>query len=509
MKNLSKYNYYLPLFWKFSIAITVIVIIFGSINYSLIKNNINKTLENELKHRLIFIVNTLAEQITNRILVNDTSSIQTIINTAIANDNTIKFILLIDDKGEVSEHSFKGNFSDGISDHYKCVDSCQYESDIPAICHNHKLNAIQTNRPILNGKLGYLYIGLDNKNISNEVNDNMKIFILMIFTFFIIGIVGAFVFSYLISKPIKSLEIFSKNISINNLNHKSLEIFDNIIKTNFYLKNIIFRDEIDNLVDTFKEMLFRLKQTHYELQNLQSQLFHTEKLSTIGVLAAGLAHDINNPIAGVLNSIHRIKKNPVNTEQVIRYLDLMEESAKKIQVVISNLMNFTRKQEIEFIQLNLIDVIEKALLLVSHRLNENNIIVLKNYNKNEYFLVASKHHLEQIFINLLINSIDAINEKSSRFNDFKNKQIEIFINEIEDSIIVEIKDNGIGIEEEKIQYIFQTFYTTKKNDGTGLGLTIVQNILDLHKATIEISSEYEKWTNIKLTFKKNLNYEQN
>lgn len=499
----------LPLFWKFSIAITVVVIIFGSINYSLIKNNITLTLENELKHRLIFVVNTLAEQLKNRILVNDHLSIQSIINTAIDNDKTIKFILLVDNKGHITAHSFKDKLSDEISSNYQCVDSCRYETDIPAICHNHKLNVIQTNRPILNGKLGYLYIGIDNKNISNEVNDNMKIFILMIFTFFIIGIIGAFVFSYLITIPIKSLETFSKNLNINNLTQKNLELFDNIMKTNLYLKTIVFRDEIDNLIDTFKEMLLRLKQTHYELQNLQSQLFHTEKLSTIGVLAAGLAHDINNPIAGVLNSIHRIKKNPANTEQVIRYLDLMEESAKKIQVVISNLMNFTRKQEIEFIQLNLIDVIEKALLLVSHRLNENNINVLKNYNKNEYLLFGSKHHLEQIFINLFINSIDAINEKSNIFSDYNNKKIEIFINEIEDLIIVEIKDNGIGIEEEKIQYIFQTFYTTKKNEGTGLGLSIVKNIIDLHKSKIEITSEYENWTNIKLTFKKNLNYEQN
>jgi sensor histidine kinase regulating citrate/malate metabolism len=136
---------FLPLFWKFSIAITVVVIIFGSINYSLIKNNITLTLENELKHRLIFVVNTLAEQLKNRILVNDHLSIQSIINTAIDNDKTIKFILLVDNKGHITAHSFKDKLSDEISSNYQCVDSCRYETDIPAICHNHKLNVIQTN----------------------------------------------------------------------------------------------------------------------------------------------------------------------------------------------------------------------------------------------------------------------------------------------------------------------------------------------------------------------------
>jgi two-component system NtrC family sensor kinase len=356
----------------------------------------------------------------------------------------------------------------------------------------------------LNGNYGYLYVGLDNKNISSEVDANMQIFILMILTFLVIGISGAFFFSYLITKPIKLLEEFTQNLSLNNLTKKNLEIFEEIYNTNILLKKIQVNDEIDNLINTFKEMLTRLTQTHMELQNLQSQLIVTEKLSTIGVLAAGLAHDINNPITGVLNSIYRIKKNPTNIDQVVRYLDLMEESAKKIQVVITNLMNFTRKQDIEFTQINLVDVIDKSILLVSHKLNETNIVVVKSYNQKKYNLIASQHHLEQLFINLLINSIDAINQKSSLYPNFVNKQIEIEINELEDTIIAYVIDNGIGIEESKIQHIFQTFYTTKKNEGTGLGLSIVQNILNFHKAKIEIQSEFEMWTKVKIIFNKEL-----
>lgn len=498
---------YLPLFWKFSIAITVVVIIFGSINYSLIRDNITRTLEKELKYRLKFILNTLSEQLTNSILVSDYLSIQTIINTAKMNDSTIKFILLVDSNKEIIAHSFDQDISEHIKSNYECKDSCNYDKDLSSICYNHKLSVMQISKPILSGNLGYLYVGVDNKNITTEIDQNMKIFVIMIFTFFIIGIAGAFIFSYLITKPIKSLEIFTQNLSLNNLTQKNLEIFEEINKTNIYLKKILFRDEIDNLVETFREMLSRLTQTHNELQNLQSQLIQTEKLSTIGVLAAGLAHDINNPIAGVLNSIYRIKKNPSNTDQVVRYLELMEESAKKIQIVVSNLMSFTRKQDIAFSRINLTDVVEKSLLLVSHKLNDSNIVVHQNYEKQEYKVIGSENHLEQLFINLLINSIDAINQKSKNNPDYIEKLIEININYKENNLIAEIFDNGIGIEEEKLDLIFETFYTTKKTEGTGLGLSIVQNILNLHKAKIEIQSVYQRWTKATILFNNDLEYE--
>ena len=504
MFRLLSNKLFIPLFWKFSLAIIVVVLLFGSINYSIVKKNITKTVENELRNRLKFIANTLAEQLTNSILIDDYLSIQTIINTAKMNDSTIKFILLVDKNNKILVHSFENDIPNNIKFNYHCTDSCRYEDNLFNICLNFKLNAIQISRPILDGSLGYLYIGLDNKNLKTEVSENMRIYIVMILSFLIIGIIGAFVFSHLITKSIKFLEKYTANLNLSNLTKKNYEIFEDINKTNLFLKKIIILDEIDKLIDTFKAMLARLIEAHNELQRLQMELAHTEKLSTIGVLAAGLAHDINNPIAGVLNSIHRIKKNPSNIDQVNRYLELMEESAKKVQNVIKNLMDLSRKNDIEFSKVNLIDIIDKSLLLVSHMFNESGIYVNKHYEKNKYELIGSQHHLEQLFINILMNSIDAINQKAKLTNNYNSKTIEIFVSELNDSITAIVSDNGIGIEEENLKLIYQPFFTTKKNEGTGLGLSIAQNIINLHKAKIEIQSEFQSYTNVKITFKKDL-----
>ncbi len=499
MQLTSRYRPYLPLFWKFSIAITVVVIIFGSINYSLIRTNLTNTMRNELNRRLVFVSKTVSEHIVNCLLNNNYESIQRIINTAKANDSTIKFILLIDKDEQIISHSFQSEVPSAIINNYKCKDSCRYEVDYPMICFNPTLNVFQISKPIMNGDLGYLYIGFDIADFSANLDSSMHIFLVMIVTFFIIGIAGAFVFSYLITKPIQSLELLSSRMNLEKLTEKNQEIIENIANTNILLQRVLFRDEIDRLIDTYKEMLIRLSRTHKELQKLQTELIHSEKMSTIGVLAAGLAHDINNPITGVLNSINRIRKNLQNTEQTIKYLDLMEESAQKIYVVIKNLMNYARKDEIEFAPVELREVIDKSLLLVSHRLNEGNINVVRKYENKDYLISASRHHLEQVFINLLINSIDAIETKSNKFRNFDDKFIEIKIDK-NDSVDVTITDNGIGIEEDKINIVTQTFYTTKKSEGTGLGLSIVQNILNLHNAKIEIQSQYEKWTIITIKF---------
>ncbi len=254
-------------------------------------------------------------------------------------------------------------------------------------------------------------------------------------------------------------------------------------------------------------MLAGLASNQKEIQELQEQLIQLEKVSTIGVITAGLAHDINNPITGLLNSLSRLRKYLNENYQVVKYLDFIEETARKIQKVIKDLLSFSKKQEIEFAQVNLKKVIEKSILLVSYKINQSNIEIQTNFGSEDCVLMGSQHHLEQVFINLLLNSIEALNEKYKTQNGFK-KIIHIDITNNNDFIYIQIFDNGIGIPDDKINYIFQPFYTSKGNEGTGLGLSIVKHIINIHKGKIDILSEYGKWTKVVIIFKKKLEDEQ-
>ncbi len=497
---LYKRKFYLPLFWKFAIALTISVIVFGTINYTLINENFKKTLESELLNRLNFITNTISEQLTNSLIEKDSSIIQTILSSARSSDSSIKFIILENMNNVVIASTYDLTMQDLINQNYKCSDSCKSMSEYPTFCHNERLEVIQANKPILKGSLGYLFVGLNIKNIEKGVQKNMRIFLIMILAFFVVGIFGAFVFSNYISKPIKRLDEYSQNFDLSNLPDETSVDFKKIARTNHFFEKFIVLDEIDNLISNFQRMVDGLISKHIKLQQMQTQLMQLEKMSTIGVLAAGLAHDINNPVAGILNSIYRLKRNPYNQEQLFKYLDLMEESAMKIQFVITNLMNFTRKQDISFTKVKLVEIIEKSLLLVSHRLSESNIKIKKNYKASNDDIFGSFQHLEQVFVNLLINSIEAIDQKFSEVKDRSEKEIRITVSDFSNSVEVIIEDNGIGIHQEDINKVFETFYTTKGSKGTGLGLSVVQNILNLHNAEIELHSDFGNGTWVKIKF---------
>lgn len=502
---MGKKGVYLPLFWKFSFAIIIIVMFFGWLNYVKIKDHFVLIIENELKRRLNFITRTIAQQVEIFLSNNNSSSILETIESFKRNDTMIKFIIVETPNKEVILNFSDKELKEIIEENYSCQDSCSFEKDYPRVCRNFKLGVIQESIILKNGNR--LYVGLRNDTINASINETMNIFIVLTLLFLVIGLIGAFIFSYLITKPINLLEKFTKTLDVRNLSGKNIEDFDKIISSPFFFEKAFVRDEINKLIETYREMLAGLASNQKEIQELQEQLIQLEKVSTIGVITAGLAHDINNPITGLLNSLSRLRKYLNENYQVVKYLDFIEETARKIQKVIKDLLSFSKKQEIEFAQVNLKKVIEKSILLVSYKINQSNIEIQTNFGSEDCVLMGSQHHLEQVFIYLLLNSIEALNEKYKTQNGFK-KIIHIDITNNNDFIYIQIFDNGIGIPDDKINYIFQPFYTSKGNEGTGLGLSIVKHIINIHKGKIDILSEYGKWTKVVIIFKKKLEDEQ-
>ncbi|MDP3314004.1 sensor histidine kinase [Lutibacter sp.] len=234
----------------------------------------------------------------------------------------------------------------------------------------------------------------------------------------------------------------------------------------------------------FNEMLLRLKQTYADLNEAQSSLIQSEKMASLGTLSAGLAHEINNPIAGIKNCMRRIVDNPDNLKQNIVYLEMMEEAVLKIEKVISNLLNFTRKPKIEIAEVRIKDIIENVLMLSVFQLEKSRITLIKKYDDPIPFIMASANNIEQVILNLLLNSIDAVNEKQEISSDFAG-EICFRLSCNKQFVVFEISDNGIGISEDKLSAIFDPFFTFKKiRQGTGLGLSVCYNIIQQHQGKI-------------------------
>jgi len=472
----------LPLFWKFTVVIAITVSIFGSINLYFLSHYVSDLFEKELSDNGLVMAKNIADRSIDPILYNDLATLNKLVTEVKLNDKNIAYTFILDAKNHVLAHTFNKAVPNELI-------NLKNPSKIQTIKLEFQDSITTTIRdisvPILDGNLGTVRLGFYEENYLHTINVAKSFFLSLVVIFLIVGILGALLFSYIITKPINILNSTAKQLNLkdNNINDLNTNRSYLFLKLNHKLN---IQDEIDDLFITFNNMVKRLQKTYSDLQSAQESLMQSEKIAAIGTLSAGIAHEINNPIAGIQNCLRRISEHPENMKQNTTYLELMSEAINKIKLVVGGLLNFSRKHELAFKIIDLKIVIEDVLLLIAFQLEKSQIGFTKYYQSNLPLVKGSKNHLEQVVLNLLINAIDAINERLLNNNDDKG---EILINLHQDSgyVKLEIKDNGIGIPDEKINNIFDPFFTMKKiKQGTGLGLSVSYNIIAQHKGAIKV-----------------------
>ena len=170
------------------------------------------------------------------------------------------------------------------------------------------------------------------------------------------------------------------------------------------------------------------------------------------------------------------------------------EALDKIESVVQRLLKYSRKQDLKFEKVDLIEVLENAISMASYKLKTNNIAVFKNYKSNSYTIQGSINHLEQVFLNLILNSSDAILSQLNENPDFKG-EIVLKIDIHNDKVIICVQDNGKGIPETIRDQVFDPFFTSKEvGKGTGLGLSVSYNLIMEHKGKIYFNSNENQGT---------------
>jgi two-component system, NtrC family, sensor kinase len=227
--------------------------------------------------------------------------------------------------------------------------------------------------------------------------------------------------------------------------------------------------------------------------NIQNQLITSEKMASVGLLAAGIAHEINTPLTGISSYCQFMLDNPNDAENpdLVAKMHVQVLRANKI---IRTLLDFSRQKGQQPLPVNLNKVIEESAALVEHKLKKKNIHFKKEYDfKMSFFGFSTR--LQQLFINLFINAIDAIDDVEG------GGHISIQSEETNEQITVRFKDNGHGIKEKTLEKIFDPFFTTKEiGKGTGLGLSIVYSIVKEHFGNIEARSKLDHGTTFIITF---------
>ncbi|MBB1317155.1 HAMP domain-containing histidine kinase [Shewanella sp. SR43-4] len=278
------------------------------------------------------------------------------------------------------------------------------------------------------------------------------------------------------------------------------------------------RIEVEQLLeDSIRQLYERnvlLESQIVQIKNQQKSLIQQEKLALLGTLAAGVAHEINNPLAFVssnvttlnayvsdlLNVIPKDSLNEADTRNINFIMSDLpelisdtEHGLVRIKDIVKNLLFFARTDADQLSEVDLLLAVEIALKLLGPKLK--NVLVTQNLQPVPK-IIFNSGELNQVLINILVNAIQACEYMTNH-----TSKIGVDLTQVNDEILLNVTDNGCGMSEEVQQRIFDAFYTTKPvGTGTGIGMSIVLQILEQHDAKIVVKSELNKGTSIQIYF---------
>ena len=373
--------------------------------------------------------------------------------------------------------------------------------------------------------------------MTNLLESKKIILITIVLDAIVLIVFGSFLLSRVLVKPMKDLVRLTQKISDEDFSQKI---------------EVTSKNEIGQLIGSFNRMIERLKENQESLENYleslesantqlkqaQEELIRTEKLASIGRFAAGVAHEVGNPLGAILGYAGILKKEGMDHEESKDYLKRIEKEIERINRIVRELLDFARPSKFEIKEVEVNKVIESTLSLLSYQKNFKNIETRLDLQHDLPMIKGDDSQLSQVFLNIILNAIDAMPNggtltiqtrthrleslDADRFHriytrrrksdpmesDYSNMRksdplaalLKKF-SEGDQLVKIRFSDTGMGIKKEDLENIFDPFFTTKAPDkGTGLGLSISLRMVESLGGEIRVESEVEKGTTFEIYF---------
>jgi two-component system NtrC family sensor kinase len=249
------------------------------------------------------------------------------------------------------------------------------------------------------------------------------------------------------------------------------------------------KDEIGELANSFNSMTLELKKAYEELKRIQTHLIQVEKMVSLGKLCASVAHELNNPLGGILTYARLTQRKlsssdltPERLSSIQEDLSMVADETTRCGNIVKNLLLFSKRQIGEFAVVDLHQILDRCTQLIEHHLKLNSIELVKSYQGKKAEVICDKDQIQQAFLAILDNAVGAM-PQGGTLNIVSNQNLRKM------KVRIQIQDTGPGISPEDLPHIFEPFYTTKKEGkGVGLGLSVCYGIIERHDGTIEVSS---------------------
>lgn len=322
-----------------------------------------------------------------------------------------------------------------------------------------------------NGRVvGSLYVGARESSFLTLVNDfNNRVGLIALICILLAGLI-AIPLARLFLKPIETLVESNRRLSRGDM---SVRV------------KVAGTGELATLGHSFNSMV-------ETLDRIQKELVYKEKLASMGQLAAGVAHEINNPLGTIMLYSETLYREAGEDVAKREDLKMIIEATHRCKRIVADLLNFSRKQEMLTQESDLHDIVKQAIQSVSNRPDFNRVRIIQSFAPDLPFIQADPSQLVQVFVNLLNNAADAMSEGGAITITTRRSQGQ--------AVEIDIADSGRGIAEEHLGKLFTPFFTTKPlGQGTGLGLSIVYGIIKMHRGQIKVSSQVGKGTTFAVT----------
>jgi len=366
-----------------------------------------------------------------------------------------------------------------------------------ALCHAHSIE---------DEVLGSLVISLPLEELDAVVNRSAKEFMILAMLITLLLVTFMVIFTRKkIKNPLNSIIEASEAVSKGD-NTIRLDINSKLLD-DMRMVSVAFNNMLDNIDTATNELQNWSQQLEYKVQKkseelsaAQNELIHVERIASLGKLSSSVAHEINNPLSGILvyNKLIYKQLNSAEfyhpkKESILKNLKIIEKETKRCGDIVRGLLDFSRKDTEDFEPIHLHILIEETCKLMTHSIKIADIHFVTDFKARSDHIVCSPNQVKQACVALLVNALEATQE---------NGEIVIRTsNQDEEHIRLEIADNGSGISEQDLPHIFEPFFSTKHDtSGIGLGLSIVHGIVENHKAKLEVDSELGKGTTISIIF---------
>ena len=424
--------------------------------------SISSSAEAALAERGQSLANALVSQLVKPILLGDQLALHEALQTRKAAEQDLRYLCIEDARGQVVAHTFEGGFPPALSELWRGNSGqvIRYRTKDEAL--------LDVSAPILNGRLGTLHVGMS-RGLATSVGRRMMWAMAAALVMALsLVLVGAHLVAAKVSRPLQQLEAEVSRLPAQ--------------RSTAALQRISGTREVESLARGFSDMTRRLESLERERAATQERMVHAERLAALGEMAAGLAHEIHNPLDGMQECLRYLDADPAKGERAAKYYPMLQNGLERIAGVMQGMLTFTRSgQKVAMESCPMAEVVESLKLLVQTHLAGRRVR-LTWQPTDGCICLCNRNGLSQAVLNLVLNAAEAAEG---------GRDPEVRIEATCDSqwVYLGVEDSGPGVPPELCDRVFDPFFTTKPTGkGTGLGLSVSRQLIRAAGGELELAA---------------------